>query len=133
MNNVLDLADSLRDGYNYYRLRTRAWIDAKPRQGMRIFFRLGNEYRWGRGEKDAGVRDPLGKLSLDNGWAEVAFPAVSNLSFRFGRQDLAYGEGFLIMDGTPADGSSSSYFDAMKLTWTPRQGSDRLPDGQDRR
>jgi hypothetical protein len=111
------LADSLRDGYSFYRLRTRAWIDAAPRLGTRVYFRLGNEYRWGRGEKESGVRDAQGKLSLDNGWAEIALPRAPGLSFRFGRQDLSYGEGFLIWDGTPADGSSSSYFDAMRLTY----------------
>lgn len=116
-DNALDLADSLRDGYSFYRFRTRAWMDANPRQGLRIYFRLGNEYRWGRGEKESGVRDAQGKLSLDNGWAEVAIPSIPGASLRFGRQDLGYGEGFLIFDGTPADGSSSSYFDAMKLGW----------------
>lgn len=119
-NNALDLADSLRDGYNFYRLRTRAWFDAIPRPGLHAYFRLGNEYRWGRGEREAGVRDAQGKLSLDNGWVEFRFAGAEGPSLRFGRQDLLYGEGFLIWDGTPADGSSSSHFDAMKLNWAHR-------------
>jgi hypothetical protein len=116
-NNPLDLADSLRDGYSYYRFRTRVWLEGKPRPGLHAYFRLGNEYRWGRGEKVSGVRDDQGKVSVDNAWAEIDIPVTPGLSFRFGRQDLLYGEGFLVWDGTPADGSSSSYFDALKLTW----------------
>jgi len=117
-DNLLDLSDDtgdplLDDSYQFYRLRTRFWIRAAPRQRLELFFRLANEYRFGRNENTAGVRDPESKLSLDNAWAEVAF---RRLRFKFGRMDLMYGEGFLIFDGTPADGSGSAWFDAMKLT-----------------
>ena len=40
---------------------------------------------------------------------------------RIGRQDFLgpdmYGEGFLLMDGSPADGSRTFYFNAAKLRW----------------
>jgi len=41
------------------------------------------------------------------------------IDFKIGRQDFLgqYGEGFLILDGTPGDGSRSFYFNAIKLTW----------------
>ncbi len=112
-DNLLDLADSTHDSYEFYRLRTRIWLQANPRPGLQLFFRFGNEYRMGRGENDSGIRDPESKLSIDNGWAEVA---RRRFRFRFGRMNLMYGEGFLIFDGTPADGSGSAWFDAMKLT-----------------
>jgi len=115
-DNPLDLSDekgdSLDDSYHFYRLRTRIWISAVPRQQLELFFRLANEYRFGRNENTAGVRDPESKLSLDNAWAEVAF---GRLHFKFGRMDLMYGEGLLLFDGTPADGSGSAWFDAMKF------------------
>lgn len=37
------------------------------------------------------------------------------VSIRVGRQDLKYGAGRVIADGTPADGSRSAYFDAAKI------------------
>lgn len=38
------------------------------------------------------------------------------LSFKIGRQDLlGYGENFLVCDGTPLDGSRTSYFNAVKF------------------
>jgi hypothetical protein len=59
------------------------------------------------------VKDAESKMSLDNGWAQIA---LGPTSLAFGRMDLQYGEGFLLFDGTPADGSSSSWFDAVKLS-----------------
>ena len=41
------------------------------------------------------------------------------MDVRIGRQDFlfTYGEGFLIMDGTPMDGSRTFYFNAIKSSW----------------
>lgn len=118
------------DSYQFYRMRYRLWADARPRENLRIYLRLGNEYRWGGfanavdatgnvGEV-ASIRDPESRVSLDNGWAEIQFPASTALRFKFGRMDMMYGEGFLIFDGTPFDGSSSAYFDGMTLSWKYR-------------
>jgi len=124
-DNALDLHDDADDSYQYIRMRYRAWIDARPRDPLQIYFRLGGEYRWGQQAAmpdtsvpgPSSIRDPESRVSLDNGWVQIAWPEGSGLTFRLGRQDLAYGEGFLIFDGTPADGSSSSYFDALKASW----------------
>ncbi len=115
-DNPMDLDDAADDSYQFWRLRYRLWLDARPRDGLRFHFRFGNEYRWGVHGASLGlasVRDPESRVSLDNGWAELA-DARRGLSLRFGRMDLLYGEGFLICDGTPADGSSSAYFDAIR-------------------
>lgn len=115
--NLLDLDDARHDAYEFFRFRTRLWVDARPRDRLQLYFRLGSEHRWGRGENTSGIRDPEGKLSLDNGWAKIDGPAGSNLSVKLGRQDLFIGEGFLIFDGTPADGSGSAWFDAIRVMW----------------
>ncbi len=118
-DNLMDLDDGADDSYQFWRMRYRLWAEAKPREGLRFYFRLGNEYRWGVHGASVGlasVRDPESRVSLDNGWAEIS-DAASGLSLRFGRMDLAYGEGFLVFDGTPADGSSSGYFDAIRARW----------------
>jgi hypothetical protein len=126
-DNPLDLRSSLDDSYQFYRMRYRLWVDEKPRDGLRLYFRLGGEYRWGvfaggvqnnRILEAASARDAESRVSLDNGWAELAGPKGTGLSLKFGRMDLPYGEGFLVYEGTPSDGSSSVYFDAVKMTWT---------------
>jgi hypothetical protein len=115
-DNVLDLSDEASDNFTFYRMRPRLWVDARPRDGLRVYFRLADEYRWGRGEKLSGSRDPETKIGIDNAWAGVRI--AGGMSVRFGRQDLMYGEGFLVFDGTPADGSSTAYFDAAVASWT---------------
>lgn len=115
-DNVLDLTDEQADNFTYYRMRPRLWVDAHPRDGLRLFLRLTDEYRWGRGEKTSGVRDADIKIGVDNAYADLRL--AKELTLRFGRQDLMYGEGFLVWDGTPADGSSTASFDAATLSWT---------------
>ena len=124
-DNALDLEDegdsvavsggwaSRNDAYEYLRYRARIWMKAAPREGLAMFFRVGNEYRFGRGENTSGVKDPESKLSLDNAWAQISH---RRMALTFGRMDLQYGEGFLVFDGTPADGSSSAWFDAIRLS-----------------
>lgn len=144
-SNPLQLID---DAYQFWRLRYRLWVDAQPRAGLRLYLRLGNEYRLGALGSPLGspsIRDAESRVSLDNGWAELAWgsgdgagagtgaagaggagaaagakPAAAGrgrLSLRFGRQDLDYGEGFLVFDGTPGDGAGSAYFDAIRGVW----------------
>ncbi len=115
-DNPLDLRDSADDAYAYYRMRTRLNLEVDARPGLHFGFRLGHEYRFGRGEKTAGVRDADAKLAIDNAWAKI--DVAEGIAVKLGRQDLCYGEGFLLMDGTPADGSSSAFFDAMLGRWT---------------
>lgn len=122
-DNPMDLDDNSNDAYQFVRMRYRFWADAKPREGLRIFLRLGNEYRWGvygsapGFNGSASIRDPESRVSLDNAWAEVAWPRASGLTWRFGRMDLSYGDGFLVFDGTPADGSSSGFFDGVRAKY----------------
>jgi hypothetical protein len=118
-SNLMDLDSRGDDAYQFVRARYRLWADARPREGLRVYLRLGNEYRWGQWAV-ASIRDPESRVSLDNGWAEIAWPAARGLTWKLGRMDLAYGEGFLISDGTPADGSSSAFFDGMRLQYQNR-------------
>ena len=41
----------------------------------------------------------------------------SPLSLKVGRQDIIFGNGWLILDGTPLDGSRTIYFDAARATY----------------
>ncbi len=119
MDNALDLNSGAEDSYGFVRMRSRVSIDTRQGEDLRVYFRLANEYRWGRGELVSGLNDPAGKISVDNGYVDFRVKPVPGLRGRFGRQDLMYGEGFLIFDGTPADGSASAFFDALKISYAP--------------
>jgi hypothetical protein len=119
LDNATDLYDGTEDGYQFTRMRYRFWADAKPREGLRVYFRLGNEYRWGQWGNlgTPSIRDAESRVSVDNAWAEIAWPPASGLTWKFGRMDLSYGDGFLVFDGTPADGSSSGFFDGVRARY----------------
>jgi hypothetical protein len=122
LNNALDLNGDANDSYGFFRMRSRISVDARRGEDLEVYFRLANEYRWGRGELVSGLNDAGGKLSVDNGYVDIRVKPVPGLRARLGRQDLMYGEGFLIFDGTPADGSASAFFDALKLSYAPCAG-----------
>jgi len=47
----------------------------------------------------------------------VKYKLSSQVSAKVGRQDIVRGEGFILMDGTPGDGSRSGYFNAVDLAY----------------
>lgn len=59
-------------------------------------------------------------MLIDNLYIDIKKPFDIPINFRIGRQDFLgkdmYGEGFLILDGTPGDGSRTFYFNALKAT-----------------
>ncbi len=108
---------------NFLRLRTRLWGKADFSNDLGSYLRLTNEMKWyGFGPYKAFKTNPNNddfdpdELIVDNFYFDVKnlFGAVD---IRIGRQDFigSYGEGFLIMDGTPGDGSRSFYFNAAKV------------------
>lgn len=106
-----------REGINsFQRYRTRVWGEYHPKQNENIYLRgrLVNEWR--------SVQEP----TADNGWSAFDETIFDNLfvdyktdlfDVRVGRQDLIYGTGKIILDGTPLDGSRTIYFDAAKVTY----------------
>ena len=105
---------------NYLRVRPRVWAQADLSREARIYGRLTNEFRkfW---EPDyegrqAGYTYP-DELVVDNLYLDLKGLFNDTLDIRAGRQDLVYGNGRVLLDGTPLDGSRTIYFDALKLTY----------------
>ncbi|HUO77896.1 MAG TPA: alginate export family protein, partial [Thermodesulfovibrionales bacterium] len=107
---------------NFLRLRTRLWGKADFSNDFGAYARLTNEMKWyGLGPYDSFKYNPDNdkfdpdEIIIDNLYfdAKNLFGAVD---LRIGRQDFigTYGEGFLLMDGTPQDGSRTFYFNAAK-------------------
>lgn len=119
--NAINLDDSDKsDHRNFFRILARAWanLDLLPPQDdgghnhLSLFFRLATEPRYSikphRTEWGEGVYD-----NLYLNWNRIMGAPVS---VRIGRQDLMYGRGFVVLDGTPFDGSRSIYMDGAKAT-----------------
>ncbi|MBN2702928.1 MAG: hypothetical protein JXR23_01840 [Pontiellaceae bacterium] len=104
-----------RGGVNaFQRYRTRLFGEYHPTENLYIRGRLVNEFRT--------VNHPRTR----NGWAAFDETVFDNLfidyqnelfGVRLGRQDLMYGNGKIIFEGTSKDGSRTTYFDAAKLTY----------------
>jgi hypothetical protein len=120
-DNVSSLNDSAADSSTYLRLRTSISGQWLPSKKWEVNLRLTNENRYYMAPKS----DP--KLKKNYGVNEVFFdqlnvkwknPGSLPLTLTMGRQDLMLGEGFLIFDGSPLDGSRSTYFNGLRLDYT---------------
>lgn len=106
---------------NFFRLRTQLWgrADFNPNTGA--YLRLVNEAQYHIGpyrinaERDKFFED---EIAIDNFYFDAKNVGGLPVDLRIGRQDFlgpdTYGEGFLILDGTPADGSRTFFFNAAK-------------------
>lgn len=119
-DNVSSLNDSASDSSAYMRLRTSLGAQWRPGASWDVHFRLTNENRYYLAPKS----DPKLKKNFD--FNEVFIDQLSvrwkspgrlPLSITIGRLDMMFGEGFLIMDGGPLDGSRSAYFNGLRLDY----------------
>jgi hypothetical protein len=107
-----------RNGDNhFFRFRTRLYGQCDPSETFALRVRLVNEFR-AYDKPDNSSMDFPDEAVVDTLYFDWREAMGMPLSLRVGRQDLIYGTGKLILDGTPKDGSRTIYFDAVKGTWT---------------
>jgi len=106
---------------NYLRLKTSIWDRVELNKKYGFYVKLTNEARYffDSTNTNPGSR-PLG-LNKDEIFFDNLIVYGNNIAglpvdVTIGRQDLMYGDGFILMDGTPGDGSRSFYFNAAKAT-----------------
>ena len=97
---------------DYLRFRTKVWSEAKVGD-IRLFLKLGNEFRRYRNSPNDDKQEFPDELFWDNLYIEWTGDLYGA---RIGRQDVKLGSGRLFADGTPGDGSRSTFFDAILLT-----------------
>ncbi|HOJ40895.1 MAG TPA: hypothetical protein PK644_10585, partial [bacterium] len=109
---------------NYFRLKASLWGKWNFTENISLFAKLTTEpdiYM------TTGPNSPLSKGKnvndnegiFDNLYLDIKNVFGLPVDLRVGRQDFlfTYGEGFIILDGTPYDGSRTTYFNAARLTW----------------
>ncbi len=107
---------------NYFRFRTRVWGEYDPLENVTLKVRAVNEFReWDRPERSPTVQRSSyrfpDEVVFDNLYVEVRDLFGDRLDLRLGRQELIYGTGKVILEGTPKDGSRTLYFHAAKAAW----------------
>lgn len=114
------------DQREVFRFRPRVYLDWMPTPLMEAYVRFTKEWFYGQDNEHFGYDVEAKDAMFDNAWAEMKDMFGTGLNLRVGRQDLIYGEGFVLLDGTPYDGSQTISFDAAKLTWNHNLGSSDL-------
>jgi len=120
--NHTDLENTSLDNQGFFRFRTQLWGQVDLNEQNSVYLRLTNEnraYTYSAPVKDGRQKKgrvyDINETVIDNLYVDLKDVLDSPLSLRLGRQDLTdYGEGFLILDGTPGDGSRTIYFNAVK-------------------
>jgi hypothetical protein len=119
---------------DYMRFRARLWASLMPVDNVSLNARIVDETRewWEKAGYTPYRYDPnppttpkqTGRRGYD--WREgiidnlnAEWKNVANLplTVKAGRQDLFVGDGWLMGDGTPLDGSWTYYLDSAKVTW----------------
>ncbi|EGV32005.1 hypothetical protein ThidrDRAFT_1579 [Thiorhodococcus drewsii AZ1] len=114
-------ADSKTADRTFERLRTRLWGNYAFDQNVSVKARLlweGRHYQ----SPNRSDYPPLenwysGGILFDLLHVDAKNIAGLPLSARIGRQEIMLGNGWLILEGTPLDGSRSFYFDAARATY----------------
>ncbi|MCG5513961.1 alginate export family protein [Ectothiorhodospira shaposhnikovii] len=109
----------------FNRTRTRLWAGYQFNEDVAFHGRLMNEFRiYERGEDRSRYEDQkfLSEVVPDLLYMDFNNLADGLLDLRVGRQELIYGTGNIILNGTPLDGSRSLFFNAVKAGLTVNEG-----------
>ncbi|MCX5684697.1 MAG: alginate export family protein, partial [Planctomycetota bacterium] len=101
---------------DYQRTRLRWWTTVTPVKDVDLNLRFESEPRH--------FSDPNGTptWNREQAWIDTANVKLTNflgspLTMTLGRQDILLGDGWLVGDGTPIDGSRTYYFDAARFSY----------------
>jgi hypothetical protein len=102
--------------YDFHRWRERLWATVTPVENLDFNARLVYEPRY------YVQPDPKEGLANDEALFDnlnVSYKKAFGLpvTITVGRQDIILGDGWLVLEGTPEDGSRTIFFDAVRTTW----------------
>ncbi|PMP96667.1 MAG: hypothetical protein C0169_04385 [Thermodesulfobacterium geofontis] len=116
------------DDNSMLRFKITFWDKIKVNNNTSLYLRLSTEPRYYIGPHVVTLDETNNlknfdqdELLIDNFYLEIKKPFNLPLDLKIGRQDFLgedmYGEGFLIFDGTPGDGSRTFFFNAIRVRW----------------
>lgn len=103
--------------FSYIRFRTRPWLKGGTERAS-LYVR-GAHRMHGYFGGNYGYQYP-DEFVVDNLYLDVNDLFGGRVDLRIGRQDLIYGAGRVILEGTSGDGARTLYFDAIKAVITVR-------------
>ena len=129
--NWKDMDNNQKDNRNYFPIKTSLWGKVNFNTDISLFAKLTNEFKaytyFGgtaslipdKTNSKKGYHFDINEVIFENLYLDENNFLSLPVDLRLGRQDFAgmYGEGFLIMEGTPQDGPRTLYFNAAKASW----------------
>jgi hypothetical protein len=123
-NNGVTLAPTSLHEQDYFRVRGRFWGTARATSDLTFAARIAAEPRYWEQPSFAGACKARTNLEerfalIDGLYAKWANAFGQPLTLTVGRQDIQLADApdsWLVVDGTPGDGSWSLYFDSLRLT-----------------
>jgi len=107
--------------FHWERYRLRWWTKTKLDKNNEFNTRLTWEFRTYDKPASQKQSTDFDEIIIDNlNWTSRNFFGLP-ATLVFGRQDIKLGEGWLVTDGTPVDGSRTLYFDAVRVTYDLRE------------
>jgi hypothetical protein len=114
---------------NFFRFKTSLWGSADFNKDTGVYLKFTSEVYYNLGPYNQPNKQNLDENEgvIDNFYVKANNVFGLPVDLKIGRQDFLgpdiYGEGFLISDGTPGDGSRTFYFNAAKAKWRINQNN----------
>lgn len=117
-NNIFDWSDSSNDERNQIRYRTRFYAKIPVSSNIEFAVGLNQETN-----QILGSKNHFDEIEFETAYLQVNRLFSKRLSLRVGRQNLIKGEGFILLEGNPWDGSRTIYHNAAVLTYTSKNST----------
>jgi hypothetical protein len=118
-NDIQDQNSSTNDEKHWNSFRQRLWFSAYlGTPNIELYGRLLNQFT-----KSTTPYVPLNldEVIFDNLYLNFKKTFIPGVSVKIGRQDITFGEGFIILDGGSSDGPRSVYFNAVDITYARKK------------
>lgn len=111
-DNAIDLDKEGGTNQHFSRHRTTAGVQWQPADGLQFEVKLTHEFR--KYFTPANAPFHWNEVFFDQLYFSYASTAYLKGKLTLGRQNIFLGEGFVVWDGHPVDGSRSAYFNALR-------------------
>ena len=120
-NDIQDQSSLAYDRKVWQSVRQRFWFKAQlGTPDIEFFVRMLNQFT-----KTTTPSVPLNwdEVIFDNLFLHFKKTFIPGVSVKFGRQDMIFGEGFILMDGSASEGPRTSYFNAIDITYSRKKST----------